>query len=86
MPNGELTREDIEAEKQKLNDITDVDFVLLGCPHCSLDEIKRISELLKGKRAVKEFWIATASYEYILSFLIHIESQFVQKYFIFPLS
>jgi predicted aconitase len=38
----------------------EVDFVSLGCPHLSINEIARIAELLKGKRVTKEFWITTA--------------------------
>jgi predicted aconitase len=38
----------------------DADFVSLGCPHLTLNEIARIAELLKGKRVTKEFWITTA--------------------------
>jgi len=56
----EVTEDDIGNAKKKLNDAADVDFVLIGCPHCSLEEIRMISELLKGKKVVKEFWVATA--------------------------
>jgi hypothetical protein len=56
----EITAEDIEAAKKELDDDADADFVLIGCPHCSLSEIKRISELLEGRRVKKEFWIATS--------------------------
>jgi len=38
----------------------DVDFVSLGCPHLSINEIARLAELLRGQRVVKEFWITTA--------------------------
>lgn len=38
----------------------EVDFVSLGCPHLSINEIARIAELLKGRRVTKEFWITTA--------------------------
>ena len=37
-----------------------VDFVSLGCPHLSLDELKRVAELLKGKKVTKTLWITTA--------------------------
>ena len=39
---------------------TEVDFVSLGCPHLSLPEIARLSELLRGKKVTKTFWITTA--------------------------
>ncbi|MGD0159151.1 MAG: aconitase X catalytic domain-containing protein [Candidatus Bathyarchaeia archaeon] len=38
------------------------DLVFLGCPHCSLDEMRRIAELIEGKRvrASVEFWVCTS--------------------------
>ena len=41
-------------------DIAEADFVSLGCPHLSLQEIARIAELLEGKQVIKEFWITTS--------------------------
>ncbi|HYJ48390.1 MAG TPA: aconitase X catalytic domain-containing protein [Microbacterium sp.] len=40
---------------------TDVDFVLLGCPHASLDQVARIAELLDGRRlhSGTELWVMT---------------------------
>ena len=37
----------------------DVDFVLLGCPHASVDQIRQAAELLDGKRlsSSTELWI-----------------------------
>jgi predicted aconitase len=43
-----------------LNDETEVDFVSIGCPHCSINEIAEIAGLLKGKKVTKETWITTA--------------------------
>jgi predicted aconitase len=38
------------------------DLVFLGCPHCSLSEMKRIAQLVEGKRvkAGTEFWVCTS--------------------------
>jgi predicted aconitase len=56
-----ITQTDIREALRALNDETaEVDFVALGCPHCTMDEIKRIASLLEGKRVTKEFWICTA--------------------------
>jgi predicted aconitase len=56
-----ITRADINGALQALNDeAAEVDFVALGCPHCTLDEIKRIAGLLEGRRVTREFWICTA--------------------------
>jgi len=56
-----ITRADIEGALRALNDeAARVDFVALGCPHCTLDEIKTIADLLEGKKVTREFWICTA--------------------------
>jgi hypothetical protein len=38
------------------------DLVFLGCPHCSLSEMKRIARLVEGKkvRTGTEFWVCTS--------------------------
>jgi len=40
------------------------DLVFIGCPHCSLTEIRRIAKLVDGKKvdAGTEFWICTSRY------------------------
>src|SRR5512143_1480875 len=38
----------------------EVDFVSLGCPHLSIDEIQRVAKRLAGKRVRKTFWITTS--------------------------
>ena len=50
------------AMYETLNEIgssDDVDFVLLGCPHASVDQIRRTAELLDGRRLSSgtELWI-----------------------------
>jgi predicted aconitase len=57
-----ITQSDLETAIHSLNDATniEVDFVSLGCPHLSIQEIARISHLLKGKQVKVEFWITTA--------------------------
>jgi predicted aconitase len=63
-PPGEtisISADDLRAIQQSLNTEDEaVDFVTLGCPHLSLQEIARIAELLEGKRVKKTFWITTA--------------------------
>jgi len=56
----EVTPPDMEKAEKELNDETTIDFVGIGCPHASIHEVKRIAELLKGKKVKKEVWIATA--------------------------
>jgi predicted aconitase len=57
-----INQADLEAAIHSLSDAaeSDVDFVSLGCPHLSLEEIKHISRLLEGRQVKKEFWITTA--------------------------
>jgi predicted aconitase len=38
----------------------EIDFVSLGCPHLSLQELIHVAELLRGKTVKKTFWITTA--------------------------
>jgi len=40
------------------------DLIFIGCPHCSLDEIKRIANLMNNKsvKANIEFWITTSQH------------------------
>jgi predicted aconitase len=57
-----ISQGDVQAALDSLDEASDaeVDFVSLGCPHLSLNEIARLAQLLQGKRVVKEFWITTA--------------------------
>ncbi len=45
-----------------MNDATEeeIDFVSLGCPHLSLQELIHLADLLRGKSVKKTFWITTA--------------------------
>jgi hypothetical protein len=57
-----ITQSDINAAIESLTDVdeVEVDFISLGCPHLSLDEIRLIAQLLEGRQVRKEFWITTA--------------------------
>lgn len=57
----EISQEDLNNAHKELNDSdVEVDFVSIGCPHCSLKELKQIASLLKGKKVKKETWIHCA--------------------------
>ncbi|MFW9971437.1 MAG: aconitase X [Candidatus Odinarchaeota archaeon] len=43
-----------------IDDEIGIDFVSIGCPHASIQEIAKIASLLKGRKVKKEFWITTA--------------------------
>jgi predicted aconitase len=62
---------DVEAEdiKKTIEDLSTAtmskpDLVFIGCPHCSLNEIKQIGQLMDGKKVKKgtEFWVCTSPY------------------------
>jgi predicted aconitase len=57
-----VTGDDLKAAAASLNEAgpAEVDFVSLGCPHLSLDEIARLASLLEGRRVTKTFWITTS--------------------------
>jgi predicted aconitase len=54
---------DIREAYDNINDqVTDIDLVCVGCPHCSIKEIAEIAELMEGKKVAEgtEFWVATS--------------------------
>jgi len=55
-----VNQKDIDNAVKEMNDAEDVEFIFLGCPHCSMEEIKNIAKLLKGKKVRKELWIGVA--------------------------
>jgi predicted aconitase len=64
-PNDKVTIDagDITEAYSNINDETrDIDFVCIGCPHCSIKEIAEIAKLLKGRKVSPntEFWVASS--------------------------
>ena len=58
-----IEEEDIKEAYANINDeVTDIELVCVGCPHCSIKEIAQIAELLKDKEIAEttEFWVATS--------------------------
>ena len=54
---------DIKNAYDNINDVVeDIDFVCVGCPHCSIKEIAEIADLIKGKKVKEgtELWVATS--------------------------
>ncbi len=56
----EISKNDLKKSYEFLNDDCEPDFIALGCPHCSLEEIMQIAKLLKGKKTKKETWICVS--------------------------
>ena len=52
-----FAQKDLEETRAFLNDEGIPDFVALGCPHCSLAELRTLANLLNGRRVRKEFWV-----------------------------
>ncbi|WP_456472993.1 aconitase X [Methanocaldococcus sp.] len=50
--------DDIKESYEKLNTINEEpDLICIGCPHCSLMEIKKIAEMLKDKKLKTDLWV-----------------------------
>jgi len=49
-------------EELSLKPENQIDMVFVGCPHCSLEEIKTLAKLVKGKRLKRnlEFWVCVS--------------------------
>ena len=57
-----IQQADLDAARRSMTDAAEgeVDFVSLGCPHLSIQEIARLAQLLDGQTVRKEFWITTS--------------------------
>jgi len=56
-----LIVKDLSEGYEALNSkVQDIDFVAIGCPHASLQELEVIARLLKGKKVKSGLWITTA--------------------------
>ncbi|HDQ05683.1 MAG TPA: DUF521 domain-containing protein [Candidatus Bathyarchaeota archaeon] len=58
-----LEDRDIREAYERINDdVEDIDFVCIGCPHASIKEIEEIARLLENKTISPntEFWVATS--------------------------
>lgn len=71
LKSGEMEKISVEAEDLKrtaesLSTMPDAkpDLVFIGCPHCSINEIRQIARLMDGKevKAGTEFWVCTSRY------------------------
>src|SRR4030065_553256 len=53
---------DLLMQSEELRGDDDWDLVAIGCPHCSMNEIKRMAKYLKGRRPAKnsDVWFCTS--------------------------
>ena len=57
----EIDRKDFDNAYEYFSDsFEEVDIVWIGCPHTTLEELRRISELLENKVVNTELWITTS--------------------------
>lgn len=58
-----ITIESLDDGYNSLNsNVNEIDFVSIGCPHASIEELKKIAELVKGKNLKAELWVTTSKY------------------------
>jgi predicted aconitase len=58
-----IDQNDIKNAYDNINDqVNEIDFVCLGCPHCSIKEIAQIADLLDGRKVTvsTDLWVATS--------------------------
>jgi hypothetical protein len=56
----EFGSRELKESKEELNSSKDAELVAIGCPHCSLEEIKEIAERVRGKKLKRKLWVCTA--------------------------
>ncbi len=53
-----VTKEDLEQFRGKVDEANgQSDIVTLGCPHASMDEIREIARIVKGKKLKRALWV-----------------------------
>ncbi|MEW6748710.1 MAG: aconitase X catalytic domain-containing protein [Candidatus Micrarchaeota archaeon] len=55
-----FTQEDLDEAKAQMDEGQKPDLVTIGCPHASLDEIKRVADMVAQRTPTCEFWVCTA--------------------------
>ncbi len=55
-----ITQKELDEAKAFLDDDEEPDFVSIGCPHASVNEVKKVAGLLDGRKVTKELWICTS--------------------------
>jgi phosphomecalonate degydratase large subunit len=66
-----VSKKELASSYDRLNTATsdDIDYVALGCPHCSIRELRKIADLLKGNKVHTNvvLFIATSTVKYALA-------------------
>jgi predicted aconitase len=56
----EFGKKELEKSYAELDDGIDPELIVIGCPHCSAEELVRVEKALRGKKVKKEVWICCA--------------------------
>jgi predicted aconitase len=66
-----IGKKEVQSSYERLNTARgqDVDYIALGCPHCSLNELREIAVMLDGKRVHPDvvLFVATSAIKYDLA-------------------
>ena len=56
-----IKRKDIEETKEKLSTTNEKpDLICVGCPHASLEEIRKVAETVEGRKLKNMLWVCTS--------------------------
>jgi len=55
-----IERRELEEAAEELSDEVDPDLIFAGCPHLSMNELKKIAELLEGKCVKRALWLCVS--------------------------
>jgi len=52
-----FTEGNLVETRSMLNDEGSPDFISIGCPHCSINEMSTVAKLLEGRKVRREMWV-----------------------------
>ncbi len=55
-----MSAAEVDEAVAAARDEAPIDFVAVGCPHLSMDEVRQVADLLEGRKVTKEFWVCVA--------------------------
>jgi predicted aconitase len=58
----EIEEKDLKETIEELSTDEDFNFVCIGCPHCSISELRTIAKLLEKRRVDRNLWVFTSRY------------------------
>jgi predicted aconitase len=55
-----FTAKELKETREKLDSKEKPQLVTIGCPHASIEEIREVAEVVRGKKVACELWVCTA--------------------------